>query len=81
VGVIGGEEAINCGFSGPNLRASGVPYDVRKDRPYYDYETYEFEVPIGEHGTATTGTWSGWKRCARACGSSTRRWTGSPRGP
>jgi NADH-quinone oxidoreductase subunit D len=48
--VISGEEAINCGLSGPNLRASGVPYDLRKDRPYYDYESYDFEVPIGEHG-------------------------------
>ncbi len=50
VGAISAEDAINYGFSGPNLRASGVPYDVRKDRPYYDYETYDFEVPIGEHG-------------------------------
>jgi len=50
VGVISAEDAINCGFTGPNLRASGVPYDVRKDRPYYDYETYDFDVPIGEHG-------------------------------
>jgi len=50
VGVIGAEEALNCGFSGPNLRASGIPYDVRKDRPYYDYETYDFDIPIGEHG-------------------------------
>jgi NADH-quinone oxidoreductase subunit D len=32
------------------LRASGVAYDVRKDRPYLDYETYDFDVPIGEHG-------------------------------
>ena len=50
VGVIGPEDAVNCGLSGPNLRASGVPYDVRKDRPYYDYETYDFDVPVGEHG-------------------------------
>jgi NADH-quinone oxidoreductase subunit D len=50
VGVISGEDAINSGLSGPNLRASGVPYDLRKDRPYYDYESYDFEVPIGEHG-------------------------------
>jgi len=50
VGVISAEDAINCGLSGPNLRASGVPFDLRKDRPYYDYETYDFEVPIGEHG-------------------------------
>ena len=50
IGIISGEDAINYGFTGPNLRASGVPYDVRKDRPYYDYETYDFDVPIGEHG-------------------------------
>jgi len=50
VGVIGPEEAINCGLSGPNLRASGVEYDIRRDRPYYDYETYDFDVVVGEHG-------------------------------
>src|SRR5690606_27421881 len=50
VGVISAEDAINYGLSGPNLRASGVPYDIRKDRPYYDYETYEFDVAVGEHG-------------------------------
>ena len=27
-----------------------MDYDVRKDRPYYDYETYDFDVPVGEHG-------------------------------
>lgn len=50
VGVISAEDAVNFGLSGPNLRASGVDYDVRKDRPYYDYETYDFVVPVGEHG-------------------------------
>jgi len=50
VGVLTGEEAINYSLSGPMLRASGVDYDVRKDRPYLGYETYEFDVPIGEHG-------------------------------
>jgi NADH-quinone oxidoreductase subunit D len=50
VGTISGEDAVNWGLSGPNLRASGVSYDVRKDRPYYDYETYDFDVPVGEHG-------------------------------
>ena len=35
---------------GPMLRASGVDYDVRKDRPYLGYETYDFDVPVGEHG-------------------------------
>jgi NADH-quinone oxidoreductase subunit D len=50
IGAMGAEESIAAGLTGPNLRASGVDYDVRKDRPYYDYETYDFEVPVGEHG-------------------------------
>ena len=50
IGIINGEDAINHGFTGPNLRATGIDYDVRRDRPYYDYETYDFEIPVGEHG-------------------------------
>lgn len=50
VGVISAEDAVNFGLSGANLRASGVDYDVRKDRPYYDYESYDFDVPVAEHG-------------------------------
>jgi len=50
IGAMSAEEAINYGLSGPMLRASGVAYDVRKDFPYLDYETYDFEVPIGQNG-------------------------------
>ncbi|MGH7444446.1 MAG: NADH-quinone oxidoreductase subunit D, partial [Longimicrobiales bacterium] len=50
IGMIGADDAVSYGLTGPNLRASGVDYDVRKDRPYYDYETYDFDVPVGEHG-------------------------------
>jgi NADH-quinone oxidoreductase subunit D len=50
IGVISAEDAINYSLSGATLRASGVSYDVRKDRPYLDYETYDFEIPVGEHG-------------------------------
>jgi NADH-quinone oxidoreductase subunit D len=50
VGTISAEDAVSYGLTGPNLRASGVPYDVRRDRPYYDYETYDFDVVVGEHG-------------------------------
>ncbi|MEZ4588562.1 MAG: NADH-quinone oxidoreductase subunit D [Gemmatimonadales bacterium] len=50
VGVLSADEAINYSLSGPMLRASGVDYDVRKDRPYLDYDCYDFDVPIGEHG-------------------------------
>jgi len=50
IGVIDGETAVNYGLTGPNLRASGVAYDVRKARPYLGYEEYNFDVPVGEHG-------------------------------
>lgn len=50
IGLMTAEEAINYSLSGPMLRASGVDYDLRKDKPYLDYETYDFEVPIGERG-------------------------------
>jgi NADH-quinone oxidoreductase subunit D len=50
LGVMSAEQAIDWSLSGPMLRASGVPFDTRKDRPYLDYETYDFEVPVGEHG-------------------------------
>jgi NADH-quinone oxidoreductase subunit C/D len=50
VGVISREDAINYGFTGPCLRATGVPFDVRKTNPYLGYETYDWDVPIAEGG-------------------------------
>jgi len=50
VGVISKEDAIAYGLTGPNLRGSGVPLDLRKDRPYSGYEQYEFDVPVGANG-------------------------------
>ena len=50
VGTLSGAEAINYSLSGPMLRASGVDYDIRKDRPYLGYDSYDFDVPVGEHG-------------------------------
>jgi NADH-quinone oxidoreductase subunit D len=50
LGVMSPVDAENYGLSGPMLRASGVAYDVRKDFPYLDYETYDFDVPVGTHG-------------------------------
>ena len=50
VGVVSAEEAINNGFTGPNLRASGVAYDVRKTNPYYFYEALDFDIAIGSVG-------------------------------
>ncbi len=50
VGIFTAEQALDYSLSGPLLRASGVAYDVRKDRPYLDYETYDFDIPLGEQG-------------------------------
>ncbi len=50
VGVITKEDAISYGLSGPNLRGSGVEQDLRKAKPYLDYERYDFDIPIGEYG-------------------------------
>lgn len=50
VGVIKADFAIDAGITGPNLRAAGVPFDLRKDKPYYGYENFDFDVVIGSHG-------------------------------
>lgn len=50
VGVISKQDAIDYGITGPNLRASGVPRDLRKDSPYLGYEKYDFDVPIAQEG-------------------------------
>jgi len=47
VGIISSEDAISLGWTGPCLRASGVPYDVRKAHPYLKYGEVDFEVPVG----------------------------------
>ena len=51
VGLIPAAKALSWGLSGPNLRASGVPYDVRKSEPYCGYEGYDFEIPLGKEGS------------------------------
>jgi NADH-quinone oxidoreductase subunit D len=50
VGRISAEEAIAHGLTGPCLRASGVPWDIRKDIPYSSYEDFEFDVPLSDQG-------------------------------
>lgn len=49
-GPISAERALNYGFTGPNLRAAGVDYDVRVTAPYSSYEDFEFDVPVGTTG-------------------------------
>lgn len=49
-GPISAERALNYSFSGPNLRAAGVDYDVRAMNPYSSYQDFDFEIPIGKNG-------------------------------
>ena len=46
VGILSGEDAARLGATGPMIRGSGVPWDLRRDRPYSGYETYDFEVAV-----------------------------------
>lgn len=50
VGAIDAETALSYGFTGPNLRATGVNYDVRKANPYMCYDEFDFNIPVGEKG-------------------------------
>jgi len=50
VGIITKELAISGGITGPNLRATGIDYDMRKSNPYYYYDTFDFDVVVGSHG-------------------------------
>ena len=50
IGEVSKEDALAYGFTGPNLRASGIDLDLRKDKPYSGYEKYDFDVPIGTRG-------------------------------
>ena len=49
-GAISAERALNYGFTGPNLRAAGVDYDVRVHSPYSSYEDFDFIIPVGTTG-------------------------------
>jgi len=50
VGAISANRALNYGFTGPNLRAAGVDYDVRIHSPYSSYEDFQFDIPVGTTG-------------------------------
>ena len=50
IGVISPQDALGMGFSGPNLRATGIAWDLRRAQPYDKYAEVEFDVPIGRHG-------------------------------
>ena len=50
IGVVTPEECYDLGFSGPMLRGSGVPWDLRRAQPYECYDELQFEIPVGKNG-------------------------------
>ena len=50
VGILPAEDSVAYGVTGPNLRASGVDYDLRRDEPYGIYSRFDFKVPVGQNG-------------------------------
>ncbi|NIY74166.1 NADH-quinone oxidoreductase subunit D [Thalassospira sp. HF15] len=50
IGVVSAEEALDWGFTGPNIRASGMAWDLRKSQPYDSYEDFDFDIPVGKNG-------------------------------
>jgi NADH-quinone oxidoreductase subunit D len=50
VGPISGQRAMDYGFTGPNLRAAGIDYDVRIMEPYSSYSDFDFDIPVGHNG-------------------------------
>lgn len=50
IGIVKAQDALDWGFSGPMLRASGIPWDLRKAHPYEVYDRMDFLVPVGKNG-------------------------------
>ena len=50
IGIVSQEDAMDWGFTGPMLRSTGVPWDLRKAQPYDGYEQYDFDIPVGRNG-------------------------------
>jgi NADH-quinone oxidoreductase subunit D len=50
IGVVSKEDALKWGFSGPMIRAAGIPWDLRKSQPYEVYDRMDFDIPVGTKG-------------------------------
>jgi NADH-quinone oxidoreductase subunit D len=50
IGTVKADDALDWGFSGPMIRASGIPWDLRKSQPYMVYDRMQFDIPVGKNG-------------------------------
>jgi Ni,Fe-hydrogenase III large subunit len=50
IGIVSPDMALRYGMTGPNLRGSGIAYDIRKNEPYSVYPEFDFEIPVGQQG-------------------------------
>ena len=72
VGPISAERALNYGFTGPNLRAAGVDYDVRVHTPYSSYEDFDFDIRLEQQAIVTIASWFATRKCGSRFISSNR---------
>lgn len=57
LGKLSADDAVECGVTGPNLRACGIPWDLRKKRPYSGYGQFDFEIPTAGGGDSYDRVW------------------------
>ncbi len=57
IGVITTEQALEVGMSGPSLRATGIPFDIRRVEPYSIYPRLKFDIPVGKNGDSWDRYW------------------------
>ena len=72
--AINAEDAINWGFTGPCLRATGVPVDLRSIEPYSMYEQFEFDIQSVNEVILMTALLCAWQRSSSRCGLSSKHW-------
>ena len=81
VGAMPAEEAIDYGWTGPCLRACGVPHDLRLAQPYLCYDQVDFDVPVGEHGDTYDRIFVRIEECRQSCRIIEQGLKGLPGGP
>jgi Ni,Fe-hydrogenase III large subunit len=64
IAVVSKEDALAWGFSGPMIRAAGIPWDLRKSQPYDAMTGWISTFRSARTATATTASWSAWRKCA-----------------